>query len=77
MAEFIEGAINKIESIIKHGKLKLKRKKLKASVLKPLTDDIPDREREKICKKASDAAKGIVATVKRKISRDVRDDLKL
>ena len=47
------------------------------SVLKPLTDNIPDREREKICKKASDAAKGIVATEKRKISRDIRDDLKL
>lgn len=75
MAEYIDNAIYKMEQIIKKGKPTVLRKELKAHVLKPATDDIPDYERDKICKTASEEAKNPVARVKKKLADKIRKDL--
>lgn len=77
MADFIDGAIYKIKSIVKHGSPKHLRKKLKAKVLAPLKDDIPDVETEEKCKTASEHANNPVAKLKKEISDKVRKDLGL
>ena len=75
MAERIDGAINRIEGIVKHGKLKLKRKILKKSILKPVTDKIPDKERDSICKEARKTAHSTISDFKRDLSNKVKKDL--
>ena len=85
MAEHVSDAINKIKSIIKHGKLKHKKIKLKTDVAKKvaqeiariLNDNIPTIDREKICKDARKEAHKPVADMKRKVSNEVRKDLGL
>ena len=85
MAEHVSDAIHRIKSIIKHGKLKHKKIKLKTDVAKKvakeiariLNDNIPTIDREKICKDARKEAHKPVADMKRKISNEVRKDLGL
>lgn len=74
-SEYIEGAISKVENIVKHGKPKKRFKKAKVEVLNKVCDDIPDLEREKICRKAREKAHNPVADVKREISNTTRDEL--
>ena len=77
MADYIDGAVDKIENIVKHGRLKHLKKKLKSRVLSPLTDNVPDIERKKICKKASNAANNLVSRVKKEVSDRIRRNLGL
>ena len=85
MAEHVSDAIHRIKGIIKHGKLKHKKIKLKTDVAKKvakeiariLNDNIPTIDREKICKDARKEAHKPVADMKRKVSNEVRKDLGL
>ena len=91
MTEHIDGAINKLTRKVKHGKLKIKRSKLKSSVAKNLqeriqhllNDTVNKVRRKKINKKVRKdnnpalGAHNIVADVKRKLSQSVRQDLGL
>ena len=85
MADHIEDAIHKIKNIIKNGKLKHKKIKLKTDVSKNverevakiLNDNIPSVQRNKICKDARKEAHKPVADVKKELSDSVRKDLGL
>ena len=85
MSEHIEGPIGRIETKIKHGKLKHKKIKLKTDVSKDvdrevgkvLNDNVSSVERDNICKEARQKAESPVAKVKRKISKEVGRDLGL
>lgn len=75
MAKYIDNAIYKMEQIIKKGKPKVLKKELKAHVLRPATEEVPDIEREKICKKASNAADNVVSKMKKELADKKREDL--
>ena len=85
MADHIEDAIYKIKNVIKNGKLKHKKIKLKTDVAKNverevakiLNDNIPSVQRDKICKDARKEAHKPVADVKKELSDSVRKDLGL
>ena len=85
MADHIEDAIHKIKNIIKNGKLKHKKIKLKTDVsknvsdevAKVLNDNVSRAERDKICKDARKEAHSVVADAKKKLSDDMRNDLGL
>lgn len=85
MADHIEDAIYKIKNIIKNGKLKHKKIKLKTDVAKNverevakiLNDNIPSVQRDKICKDARKEAHKPVADAKKELSDSVRKDLGL
>ena len=91
MADYIEGAINKLTRKVKHGKLKIKKSKLKSSVSKKLqeriqhllNDTVNKVKRKKINKKIRKdnnpalGAHNIIADVKRNLSNIVRQDLGL
>ena len=85
MADHIEDAIHKIKNVIKNGKLKHKKIKLKTDVAKNverevakiLNDNIPSVQRDKICKDARKEAHKPVADVKKELSDSVRKDLGL
>ena len=85
MADHIEDAIHRIHNVIKNGKLKHKKIKLKTDVSKKvakeiasiLNDNISTIDRDKICKDARKEAHKPVADMKRKVSNDVRKDLGL
>lgn len=75
MAKYIDNAIYKMELVINKGKPKSLKKELKARVMKPVTQEVPDIEREKICKKASDSANNAVSRIKKELSDKKREDL--
>ena len=88
MSDNIDGAINKIETIIKHGKPILKKRKLKAEVLNKIIDpEIKDMiqgadnvlkvKRKVINKENRKNAHNIVADTRAKISKEVGNDLGL
>ena len=85
MADHISDAIHRIKNIIKNGKLKHKKIKLKTDVAKKvekevsqiLNDNIAKAERDKICRKARLDAHKPVADMKRDVSNEVRKDLGL
>ena len=85
MADHIEDAIHRIHNVIKKGKLKHKKIKLKTDVAKKvakevsdiLNDNIPTVQRDKICKKARKEAHKPIADMKRDLSNEVRKDLGL
>ena len=85
MADHIEDAIHKIKNVIKNGKLKHKKIKLKTDVAKKvdkevsqiLNDNVPRAERDKICKDARKEAHSVAADTKKKLSDEVRNDLGL
>ena len=85
MADHIEDAIHKIKNVIKNGKLKHKKIKLKTDVAKNaerevakiLNDNIPSVQRDKICKDARKEAHKPVADTKKELSDSVRKDLGL
>ena len=77
MAKYIDSAIYKMERVIKNGEPKVLRKELKAHIMKPVKDEVPDLEREKICKKASNAAKNTVSRIKKELADKMRKDLGL
>lgn len=85
MAEHVSDAIYRIKSIIKHGKLKHKKIKLKTDVAKKvakeiariLNDNIPTIDRDKICRNARKEAHKPVADMKKKLSDEIRKDLGL
>ena len=85
MADHIEDAIHKISNVVKHGKLKHKKIKLKTDVAKNvekeiskvLNDNVTKEERDRICRKARQDAHKPVADMKRDVSNDVRKDLGL
>ena len=85
MADYVSDAIHRIKNVIKNGKLKHKKIKLKTDVAKNvekevakvLNDNITSIERDKICKNARKEAHSIVADTKKKLSDEVRDDLGL
>lgn len=62
-----------IKKHVKHGKLKVKRRKIKAQVLKKSRPK--DYEREKICKKARKKAHTVIANARRNISNNIRKGL--
>ena len=69
--DLITGSIHRAEEIVKHGKLKLRRKKLKDEVLKSARENIPNYEREKSCAHARRTADSPVAQVREKISKEI------
>ena len=69
----IKQEIEAIKKRVKHGKLKIQRKKIKDQVLKDVKPE--DRERDKICKKAREKAHTVVANTKRDMSNEVRKHL--
>ena len=71
-AKYIDGAIEDMEIVVKHGKPKVKRKKLISRVLK---DVIPNPKQERLANKASKKAETLKAKTLREISKDVRSDL--
>lgn len=86
MSDHIEGSINKIKGIIKHGKFKFKKKKLKAEVLDKMldpeikeiikgSDNVLKIKRKAINKENRKKAHNIIADVKAKISKEVGRDL--
>lgn len=85
MADHIEDAIHRIHNVIKNGKLKHKKIKLKTDVAKKvdkevaqvLNDNVSRAERDKICKEARKEAHKPVADMKRDVSNEVRKDLGL
>ena len=58
---------------VKHGKLKIQKKKIKSQVMKK--HNPTDYERENICKKARKKAHSVVANARRNISNGVREGL--
>ena len=68
--EKLDTAKNKV----KHGKLRIQRKKIKAQIMKKHKPK--DYERERICKNAREKAHTVTANTKRNISNDVRKSLK-
>ena len=85
MADHIEDAIHKIKNVIKNGKLKHKKIKLKTDVAKKvakevsdiLNDNVTRAERDKICRNARKKAHKYVADVKKDVSDEIRKDLGL
>ena len=75
--KFIEGSINNLEDTVKHGKLKIKRKKLKDSILGDIKAQIPNPERDKVCRKARTTAHSQQANRRRDLSNQVRQDMNL
>ena len=66
-----------IEDTVKHGKLKIKRKKLKDSVLGDIKAQMPNPERDKVCRKARTTAHSQQANRRRDLSNQVRQDMNL
>ena len=62
------------KSQVKHGKLRIQRKKIKSQIMKKHKPK--DYERERICKNAREKAHTVTANTKREISNDVRKGLK-
>ena len=85
MADHIEDAIYRIKNVIKNGKLKHKKVKLKTDVAqkvekevaKIMNDNIPSIDRDKICRNARKEAHKPVANVKKDLSDSIRKDLGL
>lgn len=85
MADHIEDAIHKIKNVIKNGKLKHKKVKLKTDVAQKvekevariMNDNIPTIDRNKICRDARKEAHKPVADAKKELSDSVRKDLGL
>ena len=85
MAEHIEDAIHRIKNVIKNGKLKHKKVKLKTDVAQKvekevariMNDNIPTIDRNKICRDARKEAHKPVADAKKELSDSVRKDLGL
>ena len=85
MADHIEDAIHRIKNVIKNGKLKHKKIKLKTDVAqkvqkevaKIMNDNIPSIDRDKICRNARKEAHKPVADVKKDLSDSIRKDLGL
>jgi vacuolar-type H+-ATPase subunit H len=85
MEDHIEDAIHRINSVIKNGRLKHKKIKLKTDVAKKvakevsdiLNDNVTRVERDKICRSARKKAHKYVADVKKDVSDEVRKDLGL
>lgn len=75
--EHIQGAIDRMKETVKHGKLKIKRGKLKERILKDSNSQIPDYERDRICKAARKTAHSMAADAKREVSKQVRKDLSI
>lgn len=65
--------LKKVHHKVKHGKLKIQRKKIKEQILKGHTPR--DLKREKICKTAREKAHSIMANTRRDISNEVRSGL--
>jgi len=72
MPRYFKGSIDKIKVKVKNGRLKLKRRKLKSSVLKKLKSHIRDIKRELICKEARKEAHTVQANMQRDMSNEVR-----
>ena len=85
MADHIEDAIHRIKNVIKNGKLKHKKVKLKTDVAQKvekevariMNDNIPTIDRNKICRDARKEAHKPVADAKKELSDSVRKDLGL
>ena len=83
MADNISDAIHRIRNVVKNGKLKHKKIKLKTDVAKKvakevsdvLNDNISRIDRDKICRDARKEAHKPVADMKRDVSNEVRKDL--
>lgn len=83
MARHIEDAIHRIKDVIKNGKFKHKKIKLKTDVAQNvdkevadiLNDNVSRSERDKICRDARKEAHSIVADTKKKLSDEMRKDL--
>ena len=85
MADHISDAIHRIKNVIKNGKLKHKKVKLKTDVAqkvdkevsKIMNDNIPTIDRDKICRNARKEAHKPVADAKKELSDSIRKDLGL
>ena len=85
MADHISDAIHRIKNVIKHGRLKHKKVKLKTDVAqkvekeiaKIMNDNISTIDRDKICRSARREAHKPVADAKKELSDSVRKDLGL
>lgn len=85
MADHIEDAIHRIKNVIKNGKLKHKKVKLKTDVAQKvekevariMNDNISTIDRNKICRDARKEAHKPVADAKKELSDSVRKDLGL
>jgi fructose/tagatose bisphosphate aldolase len=85
MADHIEDAIHRIKNVIKNGKLKHKKVKLKTDVAQKvekevariMNDNIPTIDRNKICRDARKEAHKPVADAKKELSDSIRKDLGL
>ena len=85
MADHISDAIHRIKNVIKNGKLKHKKVKLKTDVAQKvekevariMNDNIPTIDRNKICRDARKEAHKPVADAKKELSDSVRKDLGL
>lgn len=71
-AKYIDGAIEDMEIVVKHGKPKVKRKKLISRVLKGV---VPNPKQERIANNASKKATTLKAKTLKKISQEVQRDL--
>ena len=85
MADHISDAIHRIKNVIKNGKLKHKKVKLKTDVAQKvekevariMNDNIPTIDRNKICRDARKEAHKPIADAKKELSDSVRKDLGL
>lgn len=85
MADNISDAIHRIHNVVKNGKFKHKKVKLKTDVAKKvakevsdvLNDNISRIDRDKICRDARKEAHKPVADMKRDVSNEIRKDLGL
>ena len=86
MSDHIQGSVDKIQRIIKHGKLKHKKVKLKKQVLDELVspeirekikgaDNVLKNERKAINKENREHAHDVIADVRAKLSKEVGRDL--
>ena len=76
-SKYIDGAIERIDLTIKHGKIKPKGRKVLARIKKEARGETPNFEREASCRHAGKSAHTLVADERKKISDDVRRDLGL
>ena len=74
--EYIDGAINKLEKYIKHGKIKVRRKKIKDSALKDFHDNVGNPTADRACAKARRTAHTDSANYLREISQEIQKDIK-
>lgn len=71
-SKYIDGAIENMKIVVKHGKPRVKGIKVKTRVLK---DTVPNPKQERIANRASEKATTPLAKIRKKISQEVQRDI--